>query len=273
MGARRVFGAVGVVLGFYAVVLMLALGLSVLVPPSIERWNPILVRSTAVVVAALIVGAILSRTTDWSWGAQGWPGGRAALVGFEGGMVVGLGLAAAVVLGAIMLGARVRFTGGTLERIAVAVAPAMAALLTAALAEELLFRGFPLARLSVAVGKVPATLALAGVFGVLHWSNPGLSAVALGNLALAGVLLSAAFFGPGGLAAAWGLHFGWNAGLGVVFEAPVSGLTFELPFVDFATGGHPLLTGGGFGPEGGILATVAFGVMLGIWRRRLGTAE
>jgi membrane protease YdiL (CAAX protease family) len=268
--ARVLFAAraVGVVVGFYAVVLMLAVGLSLLVPASVERWNPILVRSGAVVVAALLVGTVISRATDWSWGAQGWPGRRDALVGFETGLVVGLGLAAAVVVGALILGARVRFTGGTLAAIAFAVAPALAGLLTAALAEELLFRGFPLARLSAEIGKVPATLTLAGVFAALHWDNPGISAVAVLNIALAGVVLSAAFFGPGGLAAAWGLHFGWNAGLGLVFEAPVSGLTFELPFVDFATGGNPWLTGGGFGPEGGILATVAFGLLLGVWRRR-----
>jgi hypothetical protein len=76
--------------------------------------------------------------------------------------------------------------------------------------------------------------------------------------------MSAAFFGRGGLPAAWGVHLGWNAGLGVGVDAPVSGLGLNLPLVEYRAGGPEWITGGLFGPEGGLAATVTFGVAL-VW--------
>jgi hypothetical protein len=70
------------------------------------------------------------------------------------------------------------------------------------------------------------------------------------------VWLSVGFF-LGGMGLAWGLHFGWNAGLGLLFDAPVSGYLFRVPAVEYAPGPHAWVDGGAFGPEGGIVATVA----------------
>jgi hypothetical protein len=39
--------------------------------------------------------------------------------------------------------------------------------------------------------------------------------------------------------------------------APVSGLPFEIPWIEFNPGAPAWITGGPFGPEGGLLATVA----------------
>ena len=40
----------------------------------------------------------------------------------------------------------------------------------------------------------------------------------------------------------------------------MSGLPFGIPFIDYRTGEPAWLTGGAFGPEGGLLATVALTV-------------
>jgi hypothetical protein len=143
----------------------------------------------------------------------------------------------------------------------------------AALAEELLFRGLPLARLAESVGRANAVLALTAGFTALHLPNPGVSPLGLVNVALASLVLSAAFFEWGGIPAAWGVHLGWNAGLGVGGDTPVSGIEFDMPGFEFVTTGPDWVTGGAFGPEGGAVATgvmVVAAVLL--WRPALSRA-
>jgi len=54
-------------------------------------------------------------------------------------------------------------------------------------------------------------------------------------------------------------------------DAPVSGLPFHIPLLDYCAGAPEWLSGGPFGPEGGLMATVAitaalFGTMR--WAQR-----
>jgi hypothetical protein len=55
--------------------------------------------------------------------------------------------------------------------------------------------------------------------------------------------------------AAFGAHLGWNLTLALL-GAPVSGLPFDIPLIDYTMGGPGWLTGGAFGPEGGLLSTL-----------------
>ncbi len=127
----------------------------------------------------------------------------------------------------------------------------------AALSEEIVFRGLPLVLLARALGRAPAVLLVGGVaFALVHASNPGATPLALVNIGLAGVLLGTLFFAPGGLWAAFAAHLGWNGALAAL-DAPVSGLPFAIPLLDYHAGRPALLSGGGFGPEGGLLATGA----------------
>ncbi|MDH3497902.1 MAG: CPBP family glutamic-type intramembrane protease, partial [Gemmatimonadota bacterium] len=141
-------------------------------------------------------------------------------------------------------------------------------LVLAALLEELLFRGVPLARLAETAGPAAASVALSAAFVTSHLSNPAVSALGLANIGLASLVLCAAFFSPGGLPAAFGLHVGWNAGLALAADAPVSGLRLGLPVVEFLPGPRPWLTGGAFGPEGGAAATVVLLGALAWWAGR-----
>ena len=61
-----------------------------------------------------------------------------------------------------------------------------------------------------------------------------------------------------GMWAAFGLHLGWNWTLAAL-DAPVSGLELHVPLIDYYPGGPAWLTGGAFGPEGGVLGTLALG--------------
>jgi membrane protease YdiL (CAAX protease family) len=138
-----------------------------------------------------------------------------------------------------------------------------------ALGEELVFRGVPLVLLAAVTGRGTAVVAVAVGFALAHISNPNVTALGLGNIALAGVLLGLAFYAPGGLWTATGVHLGWNALLACL-DTPVSGVPFRIPLLDYRPGGPVWLTGGGFGPEGGLAATLAMTLGIVVARRWAG---
>jgi membrane protease YdiL (CAAX protease family) len=137
----------------------------------------------------------------------------------------------------------------------------------AALAEEVLFRGVPLVLLANAVGRGSAIAAISVLFALAHILNPNATLLGLGNIALAGIFLGLAFYTPGGIWTAFGAHLGWNSLLACL-DTPVSGVPFDIPLLDYNAGNPAWLTGGVFGPEGGLAATLALTVailVLGRW--------
>ena len=128
-------------------------------------------------------------------------------------------------------------------------------LLAAALAEEVSFRGYPFQRMVDAIGAVPAVIVVSGLFGAVHWSNPSSSTWSIINTAVVGVLLSVAYLRTRALWVPWGLHFGWNFALGVLFGLPVSGLDEFAVIVHGKARGPVWLTGGPYGIEASITGT------------------
>jgi hypothetical protein len=53
------------------------------------------------------------------------------------------------------------------------------------------------------------------------------------------------------------MHFTWNYVQGFVFGLPVSGYTFSPSLLKVQVRGAAWLTGSGYGPEGGLLCTIA----------------
>lgn len=222
--------------------------------------------------ATWLVGRLANRYT---WDGMGWRAPRVLPRHFLRGLALGATMAGlAVLLAVVADGAELRLTG--VSGFAAVAGPLAAGLCAAALSEELMWRGYPLRRLADAIGPGAATAVLAIGFGSAHLSNPGTSLLSTVNIALAGLWLSVAFFSRGGMALAWGLHLGWNAGLSLVFDAPVSGLEFDVPGVDYTPGAHAWLDGGPFGPEGGVIGTVVFAagmlLLLGRGLRRPGAS-
>jgi membrane protease YdiL (CAAX protease family) len=133
----------------------------------------------------------------------------------------------------------------------------------AALAEELIFRGYLFALLRERLG-LAITLALTSVaFGYAHVDNPGASPRALALVTLAGVFLGAMVVVLRSLYAAWMAHFAWNWTMAVLLHIPVSGLQTETPDYRTIDSGPDWATGGEWGPEGGGGAAVGMVAGLG----------
>ena len=143
-------------------------------------------------------------------------------------------------------------SGETLRTVLLSVA----VLAPAALTEELLMRGYPFAVLSETWGWPVAMGITSIVFGLLHLGNPGATPIAIANVMAAGVFLAGVRIVTGSLAAAWAAHFAWNWTMSAGFHTAVSGLPFGTPRYRLVDTGPDWLSGGAWGPEGGVVAAV-----------------
>ncbi len=136
--------------------------------------------------------------------------------------------------------------------------------LIAATEEELLFRRYPFQVLIQGITFLPATLIFALVFAVLHLMNPHASAFGTINTALVGILLAFAYMKTRGLWLPIGLHFAWNFSQTTLYGLITSGVPFKgFQFVRATQSGPEWITGGAYGPEGGVLTTIA--VIAALW--------
>jgi CAAX protease family protein len=191
--------------------------------------------------------------------------------GFAAGLAFGvLPAVLAMTLGVFAAGAGWLRDGGSFTAWMAGAGKTVLILAPAALAEELMFRGLPMVVAAQAIGRGRAIVLLSVLFALAHLQNPDVTAAGLANIALAGIWLSLAFFSPGGMWTAFGAHLGWNVTLAAL-AAPVSGLPFDIPYIDYRMGSPAWLTGGAFGPEGGLLATftlTATVVLVARWIRK-----
>jgi hypothetical protein len=260
IGWSVAFGVEGFVIGLAA-----AVGIGTLFTGAIDPdWflAPGLAQAMAQ-GAGLVIGFGIAtyhigrRVLGRSWEELRWKGQTTRGGWFGRGMMVGLVAAGlAMLMGLVVAGASWTTGDGTLFDWVRSAGLTAAALSLPALSEEVIFRGVPLVLLAGVIGRWPAVVATSLLFGLSHLGNPDATPLGLVNISLAGMLLGAVFFSPGGIWAAWGAHLGWNLSLAAL-GAPVSGLPLAIPLLEYHPGGPDWVSGGAFGPEGGILASVA----------------
>jgi len=144
-----------------------------------------------------------------------------------------------------------------------------------ALVEELAMRGYLLTTLRKAI-RTPGAVAVTSVaFALLHLFNPGPTIMSTAVVALAGVFLATVRLVTGSLFAAWAAHFAWNFAQAALLHAPVSGLALPTPGYRLADHGPAWLTGGEWGPEGGLAAAAGMLVatFLLVWRPKRGASN
>lgn len=149
--------------------------------------------------------------------------------------------------------------------------------------EELFSRGYHLKNMAEGFAALPflgpagailvGTFVSSAVFGVLHAGNPNATLISTVNIFFAGFLLASGYLLTGELAIPIGLHITWNFFQGNVFGFPVSGTDAGATFISIEQSGDPLITGGAFGPEAGLIgiAAMLLGIVLTVgwvrWRR------
>jgi len=242
-----------VVLAVTAAALMLAAEIPALLDPF---WMEVLVPLVALLGASW---AIMRRVERLPLAALGLPGGLHAVRATASGLVFGVVIIASVVSVFALLG-WVRWVpqpGGGAAEYAAGLIGYGGFFFVAAFYEELLVRGYPLQVLAEGMGGAWAIGLTSIAFGLLHLGNPNVSAIAVGNIALAGILLGIAYWRTYSLWFVTGIHTGWNWSMNFLGDLPVSGLEWDTPLYDAVMSGPTRWTGGEFGPEAGLGVTVA----------------
>lgn len=123
--------------------------------------------------------------------------------------------------------------------------------------EEILARGWLMnvlgARYTPAIGLIISSL----FFGLVHLGNSGVSFIAILNIILLGLFLGMYIIKTNDLWGACGIHAAWNFVQGNIFGFEVSGVDVLIGYIfDLKLKGNGLISGGIFGPEASLGATI-----------------
>jgi membrane protease YdiL (CAAX protease family) len=152
--------------------------------------------------------------------------------------------------------------------------PAIAMALSAAVFEELLFRGVLFRIVEEWLGSWISLVISSAVFGLVHLMNPAATMTGAIFIAVeAGILLGAAYMLTRRLWMSMGFHFAWNYTQSGVFSGVVSGADADPGLIKDTIEGPALLTGGQFGLEASVIAALfctTTGIILTIMAVRRG---
>ncbi|MBQ6501942.1 MAG: CPBP family intramembrane metalloprotease [Mogibacterium sp.] len=122
--------------------------------------------------------------------------------------------------------------------------------------EELWCRCYLYERISVHYPLWVAIVINGSIFGLMHLSNPGISALAVADLIICGLTYSLLCWYSGSIWTCFGIHTMWNFTQNFLFGLPNSGLVSEASVfhLDAATGISNWIYSYEFGVEGGVPA-------------------
>lgn len=259
---------VATLLAFLSAAVLLVPGLGAAPPAVAEGLPPALIAQfTIALLAALVASWVMLRFVDRRpRDALGFPLGRSVPLELAAGVLAGA-VAVGAVVGMLALVGVYRYVpepGSVAGWLAVAGA-SLAAFAIPAAAEEAIFRGYALRALAEGPGPLAAVLLTSVAFALLHGGNPAVAPLALLNIFLAGIVLAVAVLRTGTLWFATAVHLGWNWMMAGPLDLPVSGLeAYDPPLYDAVPAPPGWLSGGAFGPEGGLAGTVAACAALGL---------
>jgi len=139
--------------------------------------------------------------------------------------------------------------------------------------EEIFSRGYCLFALRQMRRLWLAVLLSSLIFALLHLTTPYFNLISFVNILIVGILFSFMVLQTGNLWMSIGYHITWNYFQGSIFGFPVSGQNF-MGVYSIQIRNRNLLTGGLYGPEGGVLTTAV--LLMGfvvVWLYTMGRAR
>ncbi|KOA19013.1 CAAX amino terminal protease self- immunity [Clostridium homopropionicum DSM 5847] len=128
------------------------------------------------------------------------------------------------------------------------------------LSEEIMCRGYIQTTLYQMRMPYLAAVISSTIFAFLHLGNPNVKILGIVNIFFIGLLLSYMYIRTKNLWMPIGYHFTWNYFQGNIYGFPVSGTTQSIGIYNIDTIKENIITGGSFGPEAGILATIVISI-------------
>ena len=127
--------------------------------------------------------------------------------------------------------------------------------------EEIMMRGYVLNNLMQSMNRYVALSFSSVIFMSIHLLNPNISFLSVVNLFLAGIVLGIYYIHKPNLWLPIGMHLTWNFFQGPIFGFEVSGIETK-SIIDQSIRGNEIITGGAFGFEGSVLATISIIIMI-----------
>jgi uncharacterized protein len=240
------------------VVFFLAIALSgvLSIAPLLSFLGPVVAGTVGLCATGLLANLLTMKIFDRRPLADiGLGATRASIINFSLGLALGGGAAAFMLLAPLLAGTGHLLQNSHSQATALTLIFYLFTLLVAATGEEFIFRGYAFQLLVEKMGPFATILPISVIFGVAHAANPNSSRVGVFNTVIWGVLLGYSFLRSRDLWLPIGLHFGWNVVL-PLFGVNLSGLTIEVTRYSYQWDLSPIWSGGDYGPEGGLLATI-----------------
>ena len=127
--------------------------------------------------------------------------------------------------------------------------------------EEIMLRGYILRSLMESMNRYLALAISSLIFMTVHLLNPNISFLGVVNLFLAGIVLGIYYVHKSNLWLPIGMHLTWNFFQGPIFGFEVSGIKSQ-SLIKQTVNGSDLITGGKFGFEASLFATVLIVVVI-----------
>lgn len=181
---------------------------------------------------------------------------------FSVGIIISFGAISAIVCIELIFGiVRIDFFHTRVDSVLIVLMQGMITFIIIGFGEEILFRGYCFQAVLKGTNVTFTIVVSSIIFSGMHIMNPNIQFIPLINIVLAGVWFGFAYIRTKQLWLPIGLHIGWNFAQGTLFGFPVSGILGNSIFVSVDLRQN-WISGGAFGPEGGILASIM--ILIGI---------
>jgi uncharacterized protein len=218
----------------------------------------LLYRLTGIVAVVIATFVVLRTIEKKNWSNLGLHFSKQALRELAiGGLLVTIIMSIGFL--ALLAGGYAQVTGLALERgnLHLLLIQFLPVTFLVGLYEELLFRGYPFQVLCAGIGKWTATIAVALLFGLAHYPNPGATLMTASATALWSVLLCILLLRTKSLWCCIGFHFVGNLVQGFGFNSLVSGTQFTASLMHVQYSGADWITGKAGGLEAALPTLLA----------------